>query len=284
MADNYDSEIILVDKTLEQWKQGDCAVGTDHWFGYRCNPKMPLSAASRAAAEDGAEYVEEEIIGFVVVTQTCDIVRKCSIRPYVDICPLVQVSDSQLREIRRGRHIALAYLPLLAERRLVADLSRIMTIEKPVLTEYARIPGCDNSQHVRDFARCVARKWGRFAFPDGFQSFVDKLIGLCREKHRKASPEGRAIQALREIRVCGMPSWDSARINVTFWFIRENEDTLFDGREWNQYLSKWLSTLEPNSQFAGVEGKVVSLRWMTGDDYASSVPLDLDYLSTTSEL
>ena len=55
------------------------------------------------------DLAESEVRGFVVVTQTCDIVRTCRTRPFIEIVPLVEVDEKQLYQIQRTRQPQYAY-------------------------------------------------------------------------------------------------------------------------------------------------------------------------------
>jgi hypothetical protein len=68
-----------IDATLEQWSQGDCTVG-DYWFVTRFDPQRPLTpdAADVVEVDPNADLTESSVSGFVVVTQTCDLVRSWS--------------------------------------------------------------------------------------------------------------------------------------------------------------------------------------------------------------
>jgi hypothetical protein len=102
-----------VDAALEQWCQGDFVLG-EQGFVYRIDPERPLTEESLGAGSEGADLAESEVIGFVVVTQTCDIVRSCSSRPFVEVVPLVEVDQQYLYEIQRGRRPQYAFIPGLA--------------------------------------------------------------------------------------------------------------------------------------------------------------------------
>lgn len=110
-----DPLIRSIDNVLAAWRQGDCALG-EHWFVHRLDKSIAVTDAGRVAAEAGADLAEQEVQGFVVVTQTCDVVRSCAERPFVEICPLVEVDDDRLREIQRGRRPAYAFVVLLSAR------------------------------------------------------------------------------------------------------------------------------------------------------------------------
>lgn len=117
-----------VDQALAEWRQGDCVLG-EQWFVFRLALDAPLTPAARAAAEQGADLAEAEVRGLAVVSQTCDIVRSCAERPFVDVCPLVEVDEELLHQVERGRRPAYAVVPGLARVRLVADLDRTMALE-----------------------------------------------------------------------------------------------------------------------------------------------------------
>ena len=164
----------------------------------------------------------------------------------------------------------------------MADLDRVMTVEKPLVASWTRTPGWSNDADGRAFAQSLARKRVRFAFPDDFTAFVKKLQGRMTEKHDKATDEGRGLRALREIRVRASPSWDAIEVDLVFWFIRDAGDATFGGRNWADLLKDWLKLVAQSGRFKQVEGQVVSLRDMTAEDYVESDPLDLDHLSTTT--
>jgi hypothetical protein len=216
----------------------------------------------------------------VVVTQTCDIARSCVDRPFVEVCPLVEMDDSKLREIARGRRPGYAFVPALAAQSLVADLDRTMTLEKPVVAQWSRTPGCTTDAQARAFAQALARKRLRFAFPDDFTELVRKLQGRLIDKHERNTDEGRGLRRLREIRVQATPTWDANSVALLIWFIREDADADFEGRNWTELLGEWLRLVPPSGRFVEVDGQVATLEEMTAADYVASDPLDLDYLSS----
>lgn len=267
-----------IDAALKEWCQGDYVLG-EHWFVQRCDPERPITEASKDAAEEGDDLAESEVRGFVVVTQTCDIVRSCSSRPFVEVVPLVEVDEQSLSEIKRGRQPRYAFIPGGAEHYLVADLDRVMTLEKTVVAQWDRKPGCQSDQEVRLLGQALARKRVRFAFPDDFTEWVKKLQSRFRDKHHKSSPEGEALRSLREIRVRAAPSWIDSRIQLMFWFIRDEEQAQFQGTRWDELLQQWLKLIPKSGRFQSVEGQVVALEDITAKDYVESDPLDLEHLS-----
>jgi hypothetical protein len=230
-----------LDQAIHDWRQGDCVVGPE-WFAYRIDPAYPLTPASGDAAADGVHLAEAEVVGLVVVSQTCDIVRRWGERPYVEMSPLVRVPMERLDEIRKARRPQFAYLPALASDGLVADLDRTMTVEKAVLAGWSRTSGLLTDKERRGFARALARKRNRFPFPDDFNEMVRPLARRLEDKHNKKSPEGDALQALEEIRVRAADSWDSDDVEITFWFIaRTNRPRKAPYRGPTTWTSGWSS-------------------------------------------
>jgi hypothetical protein len=70
-----------------------------------------------------------------------------------------------LRDIERRRRPAYAFLPHLRGLKLVTDLDRVMTLEKPVVTSWQRTAGWNTDAKGRSFALALARKRVRPAFP-----------------------------------------------------------------------------------------------------------------------
>jgi hypothetical protein len=148
-----------------------------------------------------------------------------------------------------------------------------------VLLDWKRTPGCCFDEEKRRFSLALARKRTRFAFPNDFVAFARKLQSRLQKKHKKDSDEGRALRALREIRVQAAPSWEASEIELFFWFIRDESDTDFEGMNWGGWLEKWLDLLPESGRFQGVDGLVTTLADLTAKDYVESDPLDLDHLS-----
>jgi hypothetical protein len=289
-----------VDSALKDWRQGDCVLGV-HWFVHRFDPEHPLTtdSAEVAKVDQETDLAESEVKGFVVVSQTCDIVphpphSSCTDRPFIEIVPLIEI-DTQflesfnyqgdknqfLDEVQKGKRPRFAYIPGVASYYLVAELDRVMTVEKTVITEWKRVPGCQSDQEVRALGNALARKRIRFAFPDDFNEFVKKLQNRMKKMHdKKESPEGSALRALREIRVRAEPSWNASEVRLMFWFIRHEQQSKFEGIGWEQFLERWLQLIPEFGRYQNVEGSVVALEDMTAKEYVESDPLDLDHLSS----
>jgi len=268
-----------INEALQRWRQGDCVVG-EQWFAFRLSLDAPLTDDAAAAVDDGVDNAESAVFGFAVVTQTCDIVRDCGERPFVEVCPLVEVDEDKLQEINRGRRPNYAYLAGVSSWHLVADLDRVMTVEKPVVAQWKRVAGCLHDNDSRRLSLALSRKRARIAFPDDFVALVTPVINRMSTKHDKASEEGRALRSLREIRVRAAPFWEADTVQLMFWFIRNEDQPTFESKAWDVLLEAWLARAPAAGRFAEVDGAVLTLDDLTARDYVESDPLDLDHLSS----
>jgi hypothetical protein len=272
------TEAARIDEALQHWRQGDITFDA-RWFVHAGDASAALTPAAAEATGEGPEALTTEVDGLVVVTQTCDVVRSCAERPFVEVSPLVVVDDDKLREIQRARRPANLYLPACAARRLVGDLDRVMTVEKSVVAGWTRTLGWNSDDEGRAIAQALARKRARPAFPDDFVTAAKKIVVQLAKKHDKDSVEGRALRELSEIRVNASPSWDAASVSLFFYFVRSGEEVDLEGKRWSDMLSAWLALIPPTGRYKAVEGMVASLDDMTAREYVESDRLDLDHLS-----
>ena len=198
----------------------------------------------------------------------------------VRVTALVEVDDRVLHEIRRGRRPNYGFIPGVARDRLVADLDRVMTVEKTVVAVWERTEGCRTDDDARRLSLALARKRARTAFPDDFVAFAKPLMDRIPRKHDRLSDEGHALRALCEIRVRAAPSWDADAVELQFWFIPNEDDPALETTGWEHYLTALPKERSKSGRFVQVDGVVQTLDDLTARDYVESDPLDLDHLST----
>ena len=275
-----------IDAAIRSWRQGDITLDGGLEFLHLANLSRPLSLSAQhtAAASDAQPPPDEvlplmeEVSGLVILSQTCDIIRNCIERPFVEVAPLILVDEDYLEAIKRLKRPNFAYVPATADRRLVADLDRSMTIEKSIVAKWTRIPGWTSDEEIRDFAEAISRKHSRFAFPDDFEMAASRLQKRWVEKHDKQSPEGAHLRALREIRVRGAPSWDASEVDISFWFIKESDPVGFPAA-WAAWAETWMKLFDYNERLRVEPPTVCRLEDMTARDYVESDRLDLNRLS-----
>lgn len=268
-----------ISAALNEWRQGDCVVG-EQWFSYRLSCTYPVTEAAKAAAKENFDLAETLVKGLVVTSQTCDILRDFTERPFVDVSPLVEIVDPlELANIKKGRCPRYAYIPGISASNLVGDLERSMCVEKPVLAGWQRIQGCSNDRERRSFAWMLARLRSRFAFPDDFVHMMRHLRSRFIEKHGKSSPEGEALRALSEVRICATPHWDAIAVGLHYWFIRNEAVPEIGGKSWAEHLKSWDQFLKDEGRFKREGAVVVTLNDLTAQEYLDSDPLELEHLS-----
>jgi hypothetical protein len=273
-----------VDSGLVGWRQGDVAVsGAIGWMGDVSRPLTP-ECSQAAEAITGSQQVAVWAAtsdGLVVVTQTCDIVRTSGERPFIAASPLIRLPEPVATEARRGMRPRFVNVPGAGEDAF-ADLDLVLSMEKSVLAACERIPGCTTDDERRRFARQVGRKFSRVAFPDELAVSLRRMVDRVRQKHEKASVEGRALAALSEIRVTGTPSWSAVAIDVFLTFAarsRADAEAICAEGEWDSLVDGWLALCEPSGPILSVDGAMVPLEELTALEYLDSDQLDLDHLS-----
>ena len=114
----------------------------------------------------------------------------------------------------------------------------------------------------------------------GNRSTSTLLMTRMSFKHDKESDEGRALRALREIRVRAAPCWDADEVTLMFSFIRNEDEFTFENQGWEHFLDAWLKRVPKKNRFVDVAGVVTTLDDLTAREFVESDPLDLDHLSS----
>ncbi len=278
-------DIARTNAAMTQWRQGDYFLAPELFFVHLADLQAPLSAEAGEIARErlsageslDIEGVASKVEGYAVLTQTCDIVRDCGKRPYVEVSPLVEVDVKTLREIQILRRPTFAFVPALAEKRLVADLDRIVTLEKTLLARWSATPGCHDDADRRAFAEALARHRARPAFPDDFNYAMHPVQDYLRKMHGKNSDEGALLESIGEIRVSASPHWGAESISVFFWFILDPKVSRPD-KDRHRYVDVWLGLMKASNKYQA-DGVICSLEDLKATDYVHSDRLDLDALS-----
>ena len=102
-----EDQLLDVDNALQHWRQGDVCLDAGLDFVHLADLRNPNTDAAREAAIQQTELGDDlpfepvslldRVSGIVVLTQTCDIVRSASQRPYLEVSPLISVSETFVR-------------------------------------------------------------------------------------------------------------------------------------------------------------------------------------------
>lgn len=279
-------EIEQIDADLRAWRQGDLVVGADLPALHLAHLAVPATAAAAELAAEAGEngdaldlaVVSRDFEGFMVVSQTCDIVRSVATREFVELSPLVTVPAAQLGQVQRGRMPRYLTCTGMGEQALAADLDQITTVEKSLLVRYndQRVAGVADDAEGRRLASALARKRARAALPDAFVAYLAPLQKRVKERHDKQTAEGEFLRSMREIRVAVDPDWSAPQIDVEMMFLFE---TLDDVPADAEAQVEALIGLLPASDTYHVSGRHLSLEALTAAHYVGSDALDLDALS-----
>ena len=262
-------------KRLSEWRQGDFALGVGSFlFG-----DLPEEGDQEGI---GAFFDDVDPAGFVVVSQTCDIVSDPSKFGFVAVCPLVQVDGARIKDIARGRAPRLGFVEH-APDGFVADLARPMTLSKQLLASWERCKGFSDPNQALEFSRSLERAFGRFAFPDAFNECIRPLLAKVTSKYGKPdSPLGKALRSLSELRVRPSNDWEAGDIRVQFFLIFEpKEKRILEPAEIKEQFESVLKGLPWQGGFLPDDPlvRVGDYDDFLARDYVESFPLDVNALS-----
>jgi hypothetical protein len=284
------ADIGAIDRLVEDagWRQGDLVLDDNLVFLHQADSARPLTDEGEFQAKEATAAGETEglfgiitpVPGLAVLTQTCDLVRSCGIRKYVELAPLIAADETLRATIRKGLRPAYAWLPGAAEHGLVVDLDRVMTVEKAVLAGWPRTPGWATEDDLRSFARALARKRDRFAFPGDFNSLLKPMVDQIKAKHGNLSAEGKALLQVRQIRARAAPSWhDPGSIEVQLTFVIEDGLSAEQRTALGSQVRAWCGRVPESPRYNLLPPLVASRDDLSARDMEESDQLDLDYLS-----
>lgn len=143
--------------------------------------------------------------GAVILSQTCDVVLPD--RLTVVAAPLVRLSGDVLRQAVKGGRPRYVAVPA-AGADTFADLDIIGTLDKNILASTPVTDGVGPADaDVRRFGQRIARRFGRFAFPDEVVPWLTPLTDIVTSKYGKDTGEALALEQVVELRVEATDGW-----------------------------------------------------------------------------
>jgi hypothetical protein len=166
----------------------------------------------------GADGVAQELPapdGVAVISQTCDVLRA----PYIQVGQIVEMSELDARNAAKGKRPRYAPIPAIGDRYFV-DLAVLGSVDREIIENADLVRGVVDAESANRLRISVSRRFGRFPFPD----VLDKWLGPLKDKAtsksgKPESPEGRALDRIRQIRVRCHDDWDSPPYRLTISFI-----------------------------------------------------------------
>lgn len=253
---------------LTEWRQGDFT--TD------------ASVAIRLAhhEKDGPRPKgSRDHKGMVVVSQTCDIIREVEKQGTVIVASLVEVYPGTYANVKRRSAPRYIAMPEAGEN-IVADLTTMMTIEKPLVAKWKRVEGFSDRERV-NFSRAVALFFSRPALPNNLVSSLGKFRKEVLKKAPKLSTEfGKILNCVDEFRINEAADGE---YQLLVFLVEMPE---LDGTRNRDEIAK---KVEASIRVAlGEDGLaalidtpilVTTADDQTAREYLSSIPLDLNILS-----
>ena len=202
-TDQLDEQPAELGEACKDWRQGDVfRDGKAFVFDHGWSPQ-PVRAT----------------YGAVIISQSCD--ASLPVREHIQIAPVVRLEDQEdLREALSGKRTQYVALPRIGQE-FFADLDGITTVVKTALLSSERACGVETDQEIREFAFSLARRFGRFAYPDDVVECFKPLTDALRSKARKENtPLGKVLADVHSFRVqCG--DWSKEPYALTLIVILE---------------------------------------------------------------
>ena len=265
---------------LADWQQGD--------FSLECGGLVfrDIVGTDDEIGEESDIFYDEAVLGFVVISQTCDVVRAPinTSHKFVTVCPLVEIEFEGLSNIERGkapRFGLIANTP----KNVVVDFSRTMSVSKELLVNWERQRGCPSEKEQLLFSRSLERFFGRFAYPDAFNDSINSFRKAVHDKYDKNSLFGMVLRSIKELRVYPHASWntpDSVPITLIVVLDEEFEREVKDRNVIYEQIKLKIDQIDWKTPFSLHEEQgihLAELRDLTAADYLNSYPLDLNSLS-----
>jgi len=161
----------------------------------------------------------------VLASQACDIVKPEASEPRVDALRAFQTTNETI--LRMADRNSVRYFLLDPARRLVADASFRVQIEKPVLRLYQPESGLEpgNEERRRRFIRWLARRYDRPALPDAVVKAIGEPIrGLLTALVDGGATPAVALDYVDEVRISGDWKRRPIRFNLLFLVDEAAED------------------------------------------------------------
>lgn len=280
MADDITESAELADlrAALRPWRQGDYTLS---------NNDFPVAFLN----ENGVLETEWDTVrGWVVVSQTCDIVNVADIqdgvvKDVVVIAPIVEASSEKfVEDVRAGTTTVGAILENAELPSDIVDLRFLASVRKTTLAKMERIEGFTSDRTRDAFVNALERRYGRFAFPDDLSN--GPIITIRNRAKAMRKKQGSDInlvyRSLRSIRVSADPDFDTVGAKIQFLLVLEDKPlvepkAIVEELEGQAKTSRfnWPASFEKQEPFF----RVVTMDGISAREWDGSRHVDLDFIS-----
>lgn len=166
--------------------------------------------------------------GVVLISQTCDCIRSETLQ----VAPIVTMPDNVAKQYATGK--SSRYVPLnLDGKTAFADLELVATLNRGCLEKLGSsgtaVPHPEDKRLARDL---IARRFGRFPFPDEVVDWCRPLQEKVVTKVRRKGYQGELLQKISSIRVEEEHNWrDTLVYALSLAFLVEPGTLPLDGEE-----------------------------------------------------
>jgi hypothetical protein len=152
-------------------------------------------------------------LGVVLLTQCCDLARGGNGEAHV--AKVVRLSGDAAANAKSGRTPRYIELNGLPESGLFADLGQVGGMTNRAVLAHSRQPAVPpDERHL--LGQRVARRFGRFAYPDDVQPLLSWIVTRIRSKAKsEQSPLGRLLGRVATIRMENESGWDAGPWSLT---------------------------------------------------------------------
>lgn len=171
--------------SLKSWKQGDFCIDVK---------AVPFLLNLE-------QFQDFDVEAIVAVSNTCDIIRDYDSRPFIQFAAGLIATPDEIAQIKKHKRPRYAYAPGLAQHGLVVDLDVVITVDKKMVLNLARLEGCPNAKAEYQFSFAVARHRGRFAFPNSVSEGLEKLRSWVDKKSGKNGDDGQFLKFVEQFRL-----------------------------------------------------------------------------------
>jgi hypothetical protein len=158
----------------------------------------------------------------VIASQTCDILKPVDADPTVVALGAFVCEDPKILSEAAGNSVR--YFLLDPNRKIVADATVQVVIEKPLLETLECLGGPPTETIRAQFGRWFGRRFSRPALPDDVQKHVVGPIGgAVRRLKGKDSAMGRALRLVQDVRFQRLTGKPPYGVNLLFIVKKEHQ-------------------------------------------------------------